>query len=99
MPAPAPPGRCLTTEVVPMGVVSTRNLVLGPASVYRAPSGTAEPADATVASDGWLAPPPSPWRDFGATNGGVTLEADGTLTNFEVDQMILDPGARVTKLA
>jgi hypothetical protein len=71
---------------------------MGPAVAYYAPSGTAEPADASVADDGWLVPPPSPWRDLGFTNGNITVEIDSTLTDFEVDQMILNPGARVTAL-
>jgi hypothetical protein len=78
--------------------IQTRNLVMGPAVAYYAPMGTAEPADASVADDGWLTAPPYPWRDLGGTNGGVTVEIDSTLTAFEVDQMPLDPGARVTAL-
>lgn len=79
-------------------MIQTRNLVMGPCTAYYAPMGTAEPADASVADDGWLIAPPSPWRDLGGTNGGVTVEIDSTLTDFEVDQMILNPGARVTAL-
>lgn len=71
---------------------------MGPARAYYAQSGTAEPADNSVADDGWLVEPPSPWRDLGGTNGGVTVEIDSTLTDFEVDQMILNPGGRVTAL-
>lgn len=78
--------------------VNSQNLVLGPARIYYAPFGTAEPADATVADDGWLTPPPSPWTDFGGTDGGVNLEIDTTYTALTVDQVIMDVGARLTEL-
>lgn len=71
---------------------------MGPATVYYAAAGTAEPADSSVTAEGWLVPPPAPWRDLGGTNGGVVLEVDGTITDFVVDQMIMNPGGRVTAL-
>ncbi len=98
MSARAPPGECLTTEVVTLGEVTVANLVLGPAFIYWAPFGTAEPADNSVANDGWLTPPPSPWTDLGGTNGGVNVEIDATLTALEVDQVIMEAGARLTAL-
>lgn len=78
--------------------IQTRNLVMGPARIYWAPFGTAEPADATVTDDGWLVPPPSPWLDLGGTNGGVNLEIDTTYTAKVVDQIIMDAGATLTDL-
>lgn len=78
--------------------VNSANLVLGPARIYWAPFGTTEPADATVTSDGWLTPPPSPWTDFGGTDGGVNLEVDTTYTDLQVDQIIMAVGARLTEM-
>lgn len=97
MPARAPPGECLTTEVVTIAV-QTKNLVMGPARIYWAPFGTAEPADATVANDGWLTPPPAPWLDLGGTNGGINLEIDTTYTAKVVDQILMEAGATLTDL-
>jgi len=78
--------------------VQVRNLVMGPARIYWAPAGTAEPADASVADDGWLVPPPSPWCDLGGTNGGINLEIDTTYTAKVVDQILMDAGATLTDL-
>ena len=78
--------------------VNAANLVLGPARIYWAPMGTAEPTDVSVANDGWLTPPPSPWTDFGGTDGGVNLEIDTTYTDLTVDQIIMAVGARLTEL-
>lgn len=97
MPARAPPGECLTTEVVTLAI-QVKNLVMGPARIYWAPYGTAEPADATVTGDGWLVPPPAPWLDLGGTNGGCNLEIDTTYTAKVVDQIIMDAGATLTDL-
>lgn len=79
--------------------VNSQNLVMGPARLYYAAQGTAEPADATVTPDGWLTPPPAPWTDFGGTEGGVSLEIDTTYTDLEVDQEIMPVGARLTAMA
>jgi hypothetical protein len=78
--------------------VNPANLVLGPARIYYAPFGSTEPADSTVTPQGYLTPPPSPWVDFGGTDGGVTLEIDSTYTNLQVDQVILAVGARLTEM-
>jgi hypothetical protein len=80
-----------------MGVQS-KNLVLGPARIYWAPYGSAEPADASVTDDGFLTPPGAPWTDFGGTDGGVNLEIDSTYTALTVDQVLIDAGARLTGL-
>jgi hypothetical protein len=79
-------------------MIQTKNLVMGPARIYWAPTGTAEPADATVTDDGWLTPPPSPWMDLGGTDGGINLEIDTTYTAKKVDQIIMDVGATLTDL-
>ena len=78
--------------------VNTRNLVLGPARIYWAGAGTVEPADLSVTNDGWLTPPPDPWRDLGGTDGGVNLEVDTTYTALVVDQVPMDVGARLTEI-
>jgi hypothetical protein len=78
--------------------VNPQNLVLGPCTLYYAQFGTTEPTDASVTPDGWLAPPPAPWTDFGGTDGGVTLEIDLTYTDLEVDQVIMPVGARLTAM-
>jgi hypothetical protein len=78
--------------------VNSQNLVLGPARIYWAPQGTTEPADLSVTNDGWLTPPPSPWTDFGGTDGGVNVEIDTTYTDLTVDQIIMAVGARLTEL-
>lgn len=79
--------------------VDPQNLVMGPARIYYAPFGTAEPSDASVTPDGWLTPPPAPWTDFGGTDGGIGLEVDTTITDLQVDQILLPVGARTTGLA
>jgi hypothetical protein len=71
---------------------------MGPARIYWASFGATEPADATVANDGWLTPPPAPWLDLGGTDGGVNLEVDTTYTAKTVDQIIMDAGATLTAL-
>lgn len=78
--------------------VNAQNLVLGPARISWAAFGTTEPTDVSVTNDGWLTPPPSPWTDFGGTDGGVNLEIDTTYTALTVDQIIMDVGARLTEL-
>jgi hypothetical protein len=78
--------------------VNAYNLVLGPARLYLAPFGTTPPAPGSVTPNGPNNPPSSPWTDVGGTSGGVTLTTEGTLTNLEVDQVIMPVGARQTAL-
>ena len=80
-----------------MGVVTT-NLVLGPATLYVAPFGTTEPADSTVTPNGPSYIPSSPWADVGGTDGGVNFEVDSTYTALNVDQIIMEVGARLTEI-
>lgn len=77
---------------------NSQNLVLGPARIYWAPFGSTEPADTSVANDGWMTPPPAPWTDFGFTDGGVNVEIDTTYTALVVDQVPMDVGARLTEI-
>lgn len=81
-----------------MGVTAS-NLVMGPARLYVAAFGAAEPADSAVTPNGFMTPPnPSVWTDVGGTDGGVTVEIDSTYTGLTVDQIIMEVGARLTEL-
>jgi hypothetical protein len=83
--------------MIPIGVNAV-NLIMGPTSgFFVAPFGTTEPTDAVVSPQGYTTPPASPWADIGATDGGVTFEADLTYTDFSVDQLTMSPGARLTE--
>jgi hypothetical protein len=77
--------------------VNPLNLVLGPARLYVAPFGSAEPADSAVTPHGYTVPPGGPWVDFGGTDGGVGFELDNTYTKLSVDQIIMAIGARLTE--
>lgn len=60
--------------------VTVTNLLAGPADLYVAPFGSAEPAAIGTA-------PVAPWRAVGGTTGGVRLIADRTFFALEVDQV------------
>lgn len=66
----------------------------GPADMYWAVFGTADPVDtlATVAAG----PPPVPWVGIGGTETGIMCEIDVTVTDIKVDQVIDPIGGRVT---
>ncbi|MFC8077522.1 hypothetical protein ACFUN8_18545 [Streptomyces sp. NPDC057307] len=75
---------------------TAENLVMGPAKIYIAPFGTTEPADASVnsaplASAGWVY--------LGGTNDGVEKTLEQTYENFQVDQSVMSPGARLTEVS
>lgn len=78
--------------------VNAGNLILGPARLYVAPFGSTEPTDSSVTPNGTTTPPSSPWTDVGGTDGGVTFEVDNTYTALQVDQIIMDVGARLTEM-
>lgn len=78
--------------------VNAANLIMGPARLYVAPFGTTEPTDASVTPNGTTTPPSSPWTDVGGTDGGVTFEVDNTYTPLNVDQVIMEVGARLTDM-
>lgn len=63
--------------------VTTTNLIQGPATLYSAPFGTTEPTDALIGSV-----PGAGWLDCGGTKGGVTLTANMTLSEYDVDQVL-----------
>ncbi|QOR55835.1 MAG: hypothetical protein YHS30scaffold324_67 [Catenulispora phage 69_17] len=78
-----------------MGMIITPyNLVQGPADLYAAPFGSAEPADsaATVAAGA----PGGAFVGVGATDADVTMEIDVTVDDLMVDQVIDPVGGRVT---
>ena len=75
-------------------MIQPANIVMGPAIVYTAPFGTAEPAYSAITS-----PPAAPWTDVGGTADGtsVLLEVEHTLTDLMVEQLVDPVGARVSK--
>ncbi|WP_018502983.1 phage tail tube protein [Parafrankia discariae] len=73
--------------------VSASNLTMGPGTLYHAPFGTAEPADADINTT----PASSGWTDVGGTTDGIQLKVDQTYKELEVDQIVDIPGRRLTK--
>lgn len=74
--------------------VSATNLIAGPATLYVAVFGSAEPLDTAL-----LTPPAAPFRALGGTNDGVTLNVTREYMEMEVDQLTMSPESRLTKLA
>jgi hypothetical protein len=72
--------------------VTTTNLIAGPATLYTAPFGTAEPADSAVNS----APSASTWTDAGGTQDGVQITVKREFMEMDVDQVVDMPGRRLT---
>lgn len=72
--------------------VTGSNLIQGPATLYRAPFGTVEPA--TIATV-----PAAAWVDMGGTKDGVELTIADEYALLDVDQIIYDMGRRRTKRA
>lgn len=68
------------------------NLIMGPATLYNAQFGAAEPADTAVSA----APAASAWNDVGGTMGGLKLAVNQTYTALAVDQVVDVPGRRLT---
>lgn len=73
--------------------VTTTNLIMGPADLYVGAFQAAEPVDTAVNA----APAASAWTDLGGTQDGVKLSIDQTYTALEVDQIVDEAGARLTK--
>lgn len=74
-----------------MSIVTT-NLIMGPATLYTAAFGAAEPADTDVNTT----PAASAWTDVGGTDGGVKLVVDQKYTELQVDQVVDRVGSRLT---
>jgi hypothetical protein len=72
--------------------VTPSNFIMGPATVYVGTVGAVEPADSAVNTT----PAASAWTDVGGTDGGVTMAIDPKFTEFQVDQIVDVPGARLT---
>jgi hypothetical protein len=73
--------------------VTTTNLIMGPADLYIGSFGAVEPLDTAINTT----PAASSWTDLGGTQDGVKLSIDQTYTPLEVDQIVDEPGARLTK--
>lgn len=73
--------------------VTSANLIMGPATLYKGTFGATEPADTAVNST----PQASAWTDMGGTMDGVTLNVEQTYTALECDQLIDRVGSRKTK--
>lgn len=72
--------------------VTVSNLIMGPGTLYTGVFGAVEPADAAVNA----APAASAWTDAGATDSGLMLEVDQTLTVLSCDQVVDTVGRRLT---
>lgn len=70
--------------------VTVSNLVQGPATLYIAAFGAAEPTDATT-------PPASAWSDLGGTTDGTEITINQEYKELEVDQIVDVAGRRLTK--
>jgi hypothetical protein len=72
--------------------VTTTNLIAGPADLYIATFGAAEPLDTDIANAPGVA-----WTDLGGTQDGVTLAINQEFFELEVDQIVDVPGRRLVK--
>lgn len=70
--------------------VTTSNLLQGPATIYRAPFGTTEPASIDIT-------PGAGWADVGGTKEGLELTDASEWAELEVDQLTMTPERRRTK--
>jgi hypothetical protein len=73
--------------------VTVSNLIMGPATLYIGAFGAAEPADTAINDT----PAASAWTDLGGTQDGVKMTIDQTYSPLEVDQVVDEAGARLTK--
>lgn len=73
--------------------VDVTKLIAGPAQMWTATFGTAEPADSTVN----VAVSASGWTDAGGTQDGVSVNVNREFMELEVDQIVDVPGRRITK--
>lgn len=76
-----------------MGVIAT-NAIQGPAELYVASFGAAEPAETAV---GISAAPVSPWVAAGGTTDGVTINVSQEYAKLRFDQIPENIGARLTE--
>lgn len=74
--------------------INVLNICQGPADLYVAPAGTAEPLDSAATIAG--GPPGGGWVGVGGTDGGITFELDDNYDDMTVTQLPLAIGARRT---
>lgn len=61
--------------------------------------GATEPLDSAITPNGVTTPPSSAnWTYAGGTDGGVSFEIDTTYVDLQVDQVIMNVGARLTDM-
>lgn len=72
---------------------SATNIIAGPATLWRATFGAAEPLDTGVA-----AIPSAPFVDMGGTDDGVTLNSETEWFRKRMDQTLMAPGSVPTSL-
>ncbi|WP_433242516.1 hypothetical protein [Actinomadura nitritigenes] len=77
--------------------VTVTNLIQGPADLYRAPFGTAEPTEADIELEVPDTTVGAQWDDLGGTQDGVTLTLEQEYAELEVDQIVDVPESRLTK--
>lgn len=77
--------------------VTVTNLIQGPADLYHAEFGAAEPDDSEVNLELPDTTVGADWNDIGGTQGGVTLEVEQEYSELEVDQIVDVPESRLTK--
>lgn len=73
--------------------VTVTNLIMGPATLYIGEFGATEPTDTTINDT----PAASAWTDLGGTQDGAKMTIDQTYTALELDQVVDEAGARLTK--
>lgn len=72
--------------------VTVTNLIMGPGTLYNGVFGATEPTDSAINTT----PAASAWTDCGATDGGLQLSVNQTLTMLACDQVIDTVGRRLT---
>lgn len=72
---------------------SSTNIIAGPATLYVATFGAAEPLDTETSGA-----PAAPWTDAGGTDDGVTLNAETEWFAKRMDQVTMTPGRVPTSL-
>lgn len=74
--------------------VTVTNLIQGPADLYVATFGAAEPAKTTSALN---AAPSAPWTNLGGTIDGLTWNMNRDVSKLSVDQVTYRVGSRVVE--
>lgn len=77
-----------------MTTVTASNLIMGPATIWVADFGAAEPALTTAAL---IANPAAPWVEVGGTNDGLDWQMNREYEKLTVDQIAYRLGTRLTE--